>query len=162
MKGLITLAVLAGLFVTGAYWFIGKYVTSDTGEMIAFACGNPNGEQQEIQIAIPIAFPRREPPRTNPENGYVFWDEWILEHYAVIASTGERVTLVRQHNANLLPDAKVGTPDSYLVGNVKTGVEYRFDFMPSLAEGKCYRRVFTVGADGVPFRRENFELVKGG
>ena len=161
MKGLVIFAVVACLFVVAGYYVMGAYLVADSGELIAFACGNPNGEMHQIQIAIPIAFPSREPPRVDMETGYVHWPEWIDQHYILTTTAGQRVPLVRTNAANLLPDAKVGTPDSYLVGDVKAGVEYQFDFVPSLAEGKHYRRTFTVGSEGVPFRRENFTLVKG-
>ncbi|MCB9867454.1 MAG: hypothetical protein H6816_12580 [Phycisphaerales bacterium] len=162
MKGLITFAVVAGLLVTAGYFVMGKYLMSDTGELIAFACGNANGDLQEIQIVVPIAYPKREPPRVEVSNGYVFWDEWIEQHYIVTSKSGERIALERRFAGNLIPDAKVGTPDSYLIGHVKTGEEYQFDFVPSLAEGKRYRRTFRVEGDGKPFRRETFEFVEDG
>lgn len=158
MKGLITFAVVAIVLVLAGYYAMGVYMSSDSGELIAFACGNPQGETQELQIVVPIALPIRIPPRVNAGNGFVFWDEWMQEHYVITSSTGERVPLVRRFAGNLIPSAKVGTPDSYLIGTVKTGVQYTFDFVP--AEGKHYRHVFVAAAGGLPFRRENFELVK--
>jgi hypothetical protein len=59
--------------------------------------------------------------------------------------------------ANLIPS--VGTEDSFLVGKVRTGETYTFDYVPVVSEGKHYRKTFTVGADGVPFCRDRFEPV---
>jgi hypothetical protein len=160
MKGLITFGVVAIVLVLAGYYAMGTYMASDDGELIAFACGNVRGEVQDLQIVVPTALPMRIPPKINPGNGYVFWDEWMAEHYIITSSTGERVKLDRKFSGNLIPDAKVGTPDSYLIGQVKTGVEYTFDFVPSVSAGKHYRHVFKVGDKGVPFSRENFALVK--
>lgn len=159
MKGLITFAVVAILIILAAYYAMGKCMNDDNGELIAFACGNVRGHEQQLQIVVPIALPSRIPPRVNLENGYVYWDEWMEEHYVITSATGERVALTRQFAGNLIPDAKVGTPDSYLVGTVKTGVEYTFDFIPSTSSGKRYRLKFTPGPDGLPFSREIFALV---
>jgi len=161
MKGLITFAVVAGILVIAGYYVMGAYLVSDSGEQIAFACGNPNGDTQEIQIVVPIAFPHREGPKRS-EHGVLLWDEWIADHWIVTAKSGDRVELKRQGAGNLCPDAKVGTPDCFLVGQVKTGESYTFDFVPSLAEGKRYRREFTVAPEGVPFGRVTFKLADQG
>jgi hypothetical protein len=160
MKGLITFAVIAGILVTAGYFVMGAYLAADPGQLIAFACGNPNEDRQEIQVVVPIAFPMREGPKLS-ENGVLLWEEWIADHWIITSQDGERIELKRRGAGNLCPDAKIGTPDCFLIGMLKTGTSYTFDFVPSLAEGKRYRREFTLGEAGVPFARENFALIQG-
>ncbi len=159
MKGLVTLLVISLILVWAGYYFMGNEMSREE-QMVAFACGNSKGDVQEIQVVVPIAFPKREPPRMS-ENNVLLWDEWVEEHWIIISTDGERVPLRRKFAANLIPEAKVGSPDCYLIGQVRTGVEYTFDFIPSLAEQKRFRRMFKVDPAGVPFGRLRFEMVQG-
>ena len=160
MKGLVTLAVIGVVIVGVGYWGMSSWVASDPGQMIAFACGNPEGDSVAIQIAVPIALVHLEQPRL--EHGVLLWDEWIAKHWIIRSTAGEMVELNRVHFSNLIPEHKVGTPDSYLVGKLHVGTEYQFDYIPRLAEGKRYRHTFTAAPDGLPFARVTFELVEEG
>jgi hypothetical protein len=158
MKGLITFAIIAGILVVAGYAFLGNMMAADSGELLAFACGNESEGMQQIQIVVPIAFKHREPPKVS-ESGVVLWKEWIADHWILTGASGERVDLKRKFAANLIPEHKVGTPECYLIGSVKTGEKYTLEFVKSVAKGKRYRSEIEVLPEGVPFQRVNFEPV---
>ncbi|HNO76968.1 MAG TPA: hypothetical protein PKN33_02825 [Phycisphaerae bacterium] len=162
MKGLVTFAVIAGILVLGGYYGLGSMLSSGPDHMVAFACGKSDGQTVEIQIAIPIAMVRIDPPKVEfvGNSSVELWDEWIPEHFNLRTGSSEPVVLERGHFASLIPDHKVGTPDSYLTGRLEIGKPYVFDYTPKVSEGKTYRFEFTPTEDGPPFAREIFEPVK--
>ena len=155
MKGLVGLVVFAAIVVGLGYWAMGTLL-ADESILIGYACGNPNEEKQEIQIFVAMATPHQDPPKLRPD-GNRDWPRWVKEHFIVTASNGDVVELDRKSFANLIPS--VGTEDSFLVGWVRTGETYTFDFVPVVGEKTRYRKTFTVAAEGVPFCRERFDPV---
>ena len=164
MKGLVVFAVVGVGIGLGGYWVMGNYLMADHGQLIGFACGNPSGENLQLQVVVSGGMVRSDPPKFKAVNDMVIelWDEWIRDHYILTDSSGQRVDFFRQHFGNLIPSGKVGTPNSYLLAMVKPGEAYTFEYVPKLSEGKRYRHSFTVGDDGLPYKRVNFEFVKEG
>ena len=145
MKGLVIIALLCALGAI-CLW-VSMSQEADRTITIPLACGNPQDGSVEIQIAVSMVMVHKDPPRSN-DAGILLWDRWIAEHFRLCDEGGTLVPLKRHHFANLIPEARVGTPDSYLVTTLRTGAEYTLDCVPILAEGKRYRYTFAVPADG--------------
>ena len=118
MKGLIWLTVISVVVVWAAYAGLGLKLGEDPGQMIGYACGNPMNNKIQVQIVIAMGMTRKDPPKSEgtKQGLYVDWENWIADHFILRSEGGETIELQRQHFGNLIPSAKVGTPDSYLVG----------------------------------------------
>ena len=162
MKGIVILGVIGIAVGLGIYGYTNYEASRDRGHLIAFACGNLKGDTVEIQIAIPYRMTRLDPPRSTDKRR-VLWAEWVEEHFDLHTNdeARTRVELRRAHFANLIPQAKVGTPDFYLTGRLKVGATYALDYLPiGVAESKRYRKVFPITTEGKPFARDRFGLVE--
>ena len=162
MKGLIWLTVISVVVVWAAYAGLGLKLGEDSGQMIGFACGNPMNDKVQLQIVIAMGMTRKDPPRSEAtkQGLYVDWENWIADHFILRSAAGETIELQRQHFGNLIPSAKVGTPDSYLIGFLIPGETYTLDYCPVLADGKYYRHTFTPTNTGLPYQRATFALVE--
>ncbi len=162
VKGLIWLGVIGVIIGFAFYGGVGKMLHDDPGQYLAMACGNPDGGTVEFQVAIGLLTVRRDPPRLmHGKHGAVEqWDDWISAHYTLRDQSGNEMTLERSNFGNLLPSAKVGTPDSYLRCRIPAPGTYTFDFVPVVSEEKRYRCDFTCEADGRPYERIQLALVE--
>ena len=161
MKGLIAAAIL-GVLAVGGFFLLSESMEAGQGTTIAYAVGNPNGDTQEIHVVVAPLTTMQDPPGYDEIHDRAqTWGEWIVEHYVLLASNGDRVELIRRSSSSLISDQKArGAPEFYMVGTVKTGESYMFDFIPIVGEPERFRDKFTVSQDGVPFKRKNFEPVK--
>lgn len=160
MKSLVVLGVLAFLVLIGFLGWLQYESNRDKGHLIAFACGNPRGELLELQIVVSMRTVRLDPLERKEDGRFQTWREWVEEHFELRDAAGSVVPLKRAHFANLIPQAKVGTPDSYLLADLKPGTDYSLDYRPiGPIEGKSYRITFNTGTDGVPFARQQLDLV---
>ncbi len=160
MKGLIGIAIV-GVLAVGGFIYLNESMQAGQGTTIAYAVGNPNGDTQEIHVLVAPLTTMRDKRKHNEVHDRVqTWDEWIRDHYVLLASNGDRVELIRRSSSSLISSQKArAAPEFYLVGTVKTGESYMFDFKPIVSESELFRDKFTVSQDGVPFKRKNFKPV---
>ncbi|MCZ6697626.1 MAG: hypothetical protein O7D94_01690 [Planctomycetota bacterium] len=160
MKGFIALAVFGVLVVVG-FIYVSKSMQDEQGTTIAYEVGNPNGDTQEIHVLVaPLTTMRDKLKYDQVHDRVQTWDEWIRDHYVLLASNGDRVELIRRSSSSLISSQKArAAPEFFLVGTVKTGESYMFDFKPIVSEPERFRDKFTVSQDGVPFKRKNFKPV---
>lgn len=160
MKGFVGLAVFGVLVVVGFIYFSNS-MQEGQGVTFAYAVGNPNGDEQEIHVVIQPLTITRNPPKVDPVSGNTLWDDWLKDHFELLANDGARVDFIRRSNSSLISDQKArGAPEFYLVGTVKTGETYMFDHITGDDMSERYRDKFTVPSDGLPFKRTNFESVE--
>ena len=160
MKGAKVLAIVGLAVGCGLYLYTQVWVAEDPGHLIAYACGNPKEGQVQIQVAVPYRMTRLDPPRVDEKGEFITWEQWIAEHFEIRNAAGELVHMQQAHFANLIPEAKVGTPDFYAVGSLAAGSPYTFDYLPlGIAQSKRYRHAFSVTDTGKPFERAHFGYV---
>lgn len=155
MKGLVITAIVLGGLVLAGYVGLGKLMAADTDVMLAMAAGNPSADQLQLQIVIAPLTVKRDPPEIKRAGDIVVenWDKWIDDHFTLTDESGERMRLDRKHFGNLIPERKVGTPDSYLHSYLTIGKTYTLEFVPVISEGKRYRCTLNARASGIPFER---------
>lgn len=158
MKGLVGL-FLVGVIACGATWYVIKESNKETASL-TLAYGHVDGEKIEIHVAVPVGMPGKDPPKLdksfNPK-----WEEWVADHFVIIADNGDRVPMERIARSELLPDHKVGgAPEFFLKGKLKVGTNYKFDYVPrSYESSRKFRLAFTAPSSQSPLKREIFEEV---
>ena len=160
MKSLVVLAVLAFVVLVGFIFWLQYEGDRDKGHLVALACGNPRGDVLELQVVVSMRMVRLDPLKLKENGKFQTMREWVEEHFELRDAAGAIVPLKREHFANLIPQAKVGTPDSYLLVDLKPSTDYSLDYRPiGPIEGKSYRVTFNTGTEGLPFARQQLDLV---
>lgn len=140
MRGVFAL-LFGVLLIGGMYFYFAANVAKDVPSLpIAF--GTPNTAGVEMQFAVSIFLPKKDPPRL--EHGVVLWNEWMNEHFQLRDSTGAAVQLQRLGFSTMLSDRQTGgTPEFWVKAILKPGATYEFDFTPILP-GPKYRHSLMV------------------
>lgn len=156
MKGLVITVIILGVLVLAGYVGLGKMMAADTDVMLAMAAGNPSNGKIQLQIVIAPLTVHRDPPEIKRAGAMAVenWDKWIDDHFILTDPSGERMRLDRKHFGNLIPERKVGTPDSYLHAYLTIGKTYTLEFVPVIKEGKRYRCTLDAVKSGIPFERK--------
>lgn len=159
MKVLAFLAVFAILAALAVNWFVNSQVYGDQGHLIPFACGNPRNGELEIQIAVSFAMTDVDPPRFINSRQEP-WSQWLARHLELRDEENEVIRLKRTDFANLVPEAKTGTPELYATAKVQPNATYTLDYFPEgKANSAAYRNTFTTTDEGKPFKQATFTLV---
>lgn len=152
MRGLIGLAIIGVLACLGMWWVMSEFY-KDQGVPVALAMGNPKDGTVEFHAVVAMGMSSTERPRMTLKGG-LLWDEWVDEHFDLRDASGERVPLRFRISSGLIPDHKTGgTPEGYVIGRVKSGVQHDFDYIPRRNESQRYRYTFTAADGDVPMKR---------
>jgi hypothetical protein len=157
------LLLAAGLFAVpgGICWYILMIQTNrDPGHLVPIAIGNATPESIDINFAVSLLMPRIEGPVLR--HNVIQWDEWVQSHFDLRDDAGTKLTLSPSNLSQRMTDATAGTPEFFLVGNLKPGKAYTLDYIPRLAEGVPYSYTFTAPAEAKPGERFTFERYEGG
>ena len=161
MKGLLVMLVLALIFAGVVIWYTSHQMGDTPDEYIAIAFGDPAQDTIQMDMAVSIAMPRREPPRIDPQTGAVYWDEWVEKHFVLKDSAGVPVRFQRFSLSRLMTDQEVGgSPEFFLKCRLKKDAPYVFVYIPVIGGGEAFRYEFTAPADTVYMERARFRLIE--
>lgn len=158
MKGLIVLFVVGVSAALLTVAVLNKSANNDS-QAFAIGFGDESGGQVEMDLVVGMLIAKNEPPRTDPESGTVYWDDWVTEHFQLYDSGRRSVPLKRISHSSLIPDHKAGGgAEFFLQARLTPGQEYTYVYIPLKDETRNYQWVFTAPS-GRETRRPIFELV---
>jgi len=162
MRTLVILLIL-GVCLFGGIWWLTMQASQDPGHNLGLAFGKVEGDTIEMHMVIFGRTVRLDPPRVDLRTNQELWSEWVQNHFELKDSKGERVKLKRQMDSIVIQakDITAGTPEFYLIGQLKKGERYDFDYIATLADGLHYRYSFTAPDEDVKLSRPMFKLPEG-
>ena len=147
MKGIFIAAGVLVVLVVAGHTYMQHQMFKDKGRLVAVAFGAPGKDTIQMHVGISDLMTMRDPPKTTPK-GAVLWRDWIKEHWELRKAAGEKVVLQRLGTSALMQNAAAaGSPKFCLTAELEKGVDYEFDFIPILDEGKLYRYEFTAPSE---------------
>jgi hypothetical protein len=128
---------------------------------IAMGFGDVYKDQIEMNSAVGMGTKQKDPPRSDPISGTIFWEDWVEDHFQLFDGSRQRVDLKRIANSSIIPDRKVGGAGAefFLSAKLTPGEEYVYEYIPIKAENKRFRHTFTAPA-GKETTRPSFKLVE--
>lgn len=162
MKQLVIISAVILIVCGIAYAWMQHEWSKDQGHLIGIAAGNPQGDELELHIVVSMAIVHADVLPTGGRGGAILWNQWITDHFELRDSAGKDVTFVRDGHSTLISDQQAFNPEFFLRARVRGGQTYTFDYIPVKSEGRHYRRVFTIPAEGLPFQRAQFDPVRPG
>jgi hypothetical protein len=159
MKGLMILLGIGVVTVIALGWWYTAGMAADPGFRVPMAVGKGRAGGLEAHIAVSIPLMKLERPRVDRRTGAVYWTEWVEDHFELRDASGQPVRVQRSNFSSLIADGNVGSPDLYLVAELKDGAEYTYDCVPVKGGPQRYRYAFTPRAAEDWFGRVHFEPV---
>jgi hypothetical protein len=157
----IVLTLVLVLILGVSFYFIFAAMQPDDRKQIAIAFGNPDEEMIEMHIEMTMSMAGADSMSYLNVNGNIIWANWAAAHYVIQDSSGQHVALRRTITSNLISEAMTrGYNDSFLVGKVKRGEAYTFDYIPVVGGDEKYHRSFTAPTDTADRLRMHFDPVK--
>jgi len=161
MRGIIILAVLLGVLVTGGYTFLQHQMMRDQGRLIPVAFGVVGNGTIEMHVAISDTMTLRDPPQV-ASRGRILWKEWVEGHFVLRDDSDNRVAMRRLGTSALMMNSNAaGSPKFCLAATLKQGADYTLDYIPKSGASKRYRYAFTAPSEPQDVWRLNFEPVEG-
>lgn len=159
MRGGIGILVVGVILITSMYFFYGARQQARGRESLPVAFGPPSAGAAELNLAVGMNLPRRDPPKL--KFAKIQWDQWVDEHFELKDATGAKVKLQRTNFSQLMNDQKAGgTPEFFLKAMVTPGTSYTLDYLP-VVNGERFRYAFTAPAAAQEAERAVFLLVDG-
>ena len=160
MRGIVILAVLLGVLVTGGYTFLHYQMMRDQGRLIPVGFGTAGEDTIEMHLAISDMMTVRDPPQA-ASRGRVLWKEWVEGHFVLRDDSGNRVAMRRLGTSALMMDSNAaGAPKFCLAATLKQGANYTLDYIPKSVGSNRYRYAFTAPSEPQEVWRARFKLVE--
>jgi len=156
MKQLVGFGVLLMLAVFGGFLFLGV-ASEERDYLVGLAIGNPQGDSIELHVAVSLGMANCEGRKAIMlSDGSVAAQnefEWIDEHFILRDTDGNRVPLRKVGHSNIVSAGKALNPEYFLVGQLKIGQSYTFDYKPFRDVPSVDRYAFTATAEGQKYER---------
>lgn len=159
MRGGLGILVVGVILIGSMYFFYGARQQARGRETLPVAFGPPAGSTVELNLAVGMNLPRRDPPKL--KFAKIQWDQWVDEHFELKDASGAAVKLQRTNFSQLISDQKAGgTPEFFLKATVTPGANYTLDYLP-VAGGERFRYAFTAPTAAQEAERAVFQVVEG-
>src|SRR5262245_4230639 len=142
--------LLAGAGGVGMWWMSAQ---KPQGELIPVGFGEASSDGIPLELAVSMFMPKREGPKLR---GVIQWEEWIDSHFVCRGPSGDPIKFHRANFSKSIPESVSGTPEFFIIGIVKPGVKYTFEYAPVLAEPQRLQWEFTAPAAKQPGERVMF------
>ena len=94
-----------------------------------------------VQV-VGITMPKIDPPKLKGLT--LDWEGWISNHFECKDESGTAVFFRKIGFSKSIPSQVAGIEEFFILGYVKPGAKYVFEYIPILSEPKRYRYVFTA------------------
>ena len=132
-------------------------IASDPGRPVAVAFGKPTDDMIQIHTVVTMGMHNAKPPDfAFYETKSEAWDAWVNIPLILKDSAGVAVKFSRNHQSSLIQDIKAGVFEFYLIGTIKQGADYTFDYIPRTADPEHYQYKFVAPTDAKPMKRVTF------
>ena len=149
--------VLLSIIGVSAYFMV-KGMMPDDSRMISIAFGNEEGDQVDIHVELSMLMAQSDTWGYMTAEGNVDYNAWAMDHYIIKDSSGSQVDLRHSKGSNLISDKDTrGYHDSFLIGKVRKGEKYTFEYIPIKDDEERFGYEFVAPSDNAGRSRVSFQ-----